>query len=169
MAEDDRLSALFVHNQERLDKILQQLNQKIESPEQRLHSITGIVNDLHDHHPWSSEERILSETLVAVGNSVIETYLATKPQLSEQAETSVQEVLQQLQRKDISADEKLDFFERITPSLNRGLSNDTVNQSAREVQQPLATVQDLLSYVASPHFLTRRWMRPQDGSQDPSS
>jgi len=169
MAEGDRLSSLFVHNQERLEKILQQLNQKTESPEQRLRSIAEVVNDLHDHHPWSSEERILSETLVAVGNSVIETYLATKPQLSEQAETLVQEVLQQLQRKDISADEKLDFFERIAPSLNQGLGNDATNQSAREVQHPFATVLYLLSYVASPHFLTRKWMRPQNSSQGPSS
>ncbi|EFH81075.1 HEPN domain-containing protein [Ktedonobacter racemifer] len=169
MAEDDRLSSLFVHNQERLSKILRLLNQKTQLPEQRLHSIAEVVNDLHDHHPWSSEDRILSETLVAVGNSVIQTYLATKPQLSEQAETLVQEVLQQLQRKDISADEKLDFFERIAPTLSQGLSNPAANQPSQGKQYPLATVLYLLSYVASPHFLTRKWMRPQNGSQGPSS
>lgn len=67
MAEDDGLSSLFVHNQERLEKILQQLEQKTEPPEKRLHFIAEAVGNLHNHH-WSSHELVRSETLTLLPN-----------------------------------------------------------------------------------------------------
>src|SRR5260370_12920103 len=46
VAEDDGLSGLFIHNQERLEKILQQLKQTTNAPEKRLHFIAADVDDL---------------------------------------------------------------------------------------------------------------------------
>jgi hypothetical protein len=155
IAEDDGLSSLFVHNQERLEMIRQQLKQTSESPEKRLNSIAEAVGDLHGHH-WSSQELIPSELLVTVGRLVIEAYLETKPQFSEEVERLVQETLQQLRQQDISIDEKLHLFQRIIMVLRQ--NNSVMDPSLLGTQQPLTIVLSLLNYLESPGFLTRKWM-----------
>lgn len=161
MAEEDGLSAMFVHNQERLEKICKQLEKTTEPPEKRLHSIVKDVGDLQEHW-WSSEKLVLSKTLVAAGRLVLQTYLETKPQLSQEGETRVQEVLQQLRQKGISEDEKLHLFEGLVTALAQGQDSSVTNPSPFETEHPFTIVSSILNYLTSPGFLTRKWFQSQN-------
>jgi hypothetical protein len=152
MAEEDGLSALFVSNQERLEKICKQLEQTNETPQNRLHSIAKDVGDLHEH--WlASENLVRSETLVAAGRLVVESYLATKPKLSKEGETKVQDVLQRLKQKDVSADEKLHLFEGLATALGQEQEPSTINPTPFEAGPPFTILSSLLNYVTSSGFL----------------
>jgi len=165
VADDEGLAEFFVHNQERLETIIQQLSETAEPPEERLNSIAAAVAELHDHH-WASQELVQSKTLVTVGKLVVKTYLETKPQLSNEDEAAVQEVLQQLDARDIEADNKLELFKRMIAVLDHGEDITVTEQPLAGVSLPGIILLSLLKYVTSPHFLTRKWIRrPQFNGQ----
>src|SRR5260370_16179230 len=118
VGEDDGLAGVVIRNQERLEKVLQQLKQTTNAPEKRLHFIAADVDDLLSYH-WDSQELLRLETMVAVGVSAIETYLDTTPRFPKETETLIQETLNQLRRKDLSADEKMPLFQKIAASLKQ--------------------------------------------------
>jgi hypothetical protein len=149
--------------------MIQQLSETAEPPEERLNSIAAAVAELHDHH-WASHELVQSKTLVTAGKLAVKTYLETKPQLSDEDEASVQGVLQQLEARDIEADNKLELFKRMMAALDHGEDITITEQPLAGVSQPGTIVLSLLKYVTSPHFLTRKWMRrPQINGQTASS
>ena len=167
VADDEGLAELFVHNQERLETIIQQLSETTEPPEERLNSIAAGVAELHDHH-WASHEFVQSKTLVTAGKLAVKTYLETKPQLSDEDEAAVQEVLQQLDARDVEADKKLELFTRMMAALDHGQDIIITEQPRAGVSQPGTILLSLLKYVTSPHFLTRKWMLPQGDGQTSS-
>ena len=111
IAEKGGLSpAFFISNEERLRKVCRQLGEAKEAPEKLLQSIAKDVFELQTYH-WESEKLVESKTLIDAGRLALETYLATNPKLSEEAEVSIITTLQKLKQKNVSDDEKLELFE----------------------------------------------------------
>lgn len=156
LADEDKLSSLFVHNQERLERICRLLGQTADTPEKRIFAIKQDVDELHEHH-WASEKQVQSETLVTVGKLTIQVLQDMKPVLSDEEETQIREVLRLLKTQDTSANKKLHLFDRITPFLRSGRGFSSEGVSPAQNAQMLETLSFLLHYITSPRFLLRTW------------
>lgn len=160
LADEDGLAPLFVSNQERLVKICERLRQTTETPEKRLRSIAKEVSELHEHW-YASEKLVQLETLTAAGKLVVETYAETKPQLTQEADIMVREVLQRLKRNDISAIEKLQSLEGFTTALSQRQAGNTASPANSDMQQSFTILTQLLNYVASPEYHFVQWYQSQ--------
>lgn len=172
IAEKGGLSpAFFINNQERLLKICRQLGEAKESPVKLLLGISKDVLELETYH-WESESLVETKTLVDAGRLALETYLATKPNLSEEAETVINSTLQQLRQKNGSEDEKLELFQRIVAIISQ------VQDQGQEVpassppyytQESRGVVISLLNYITGPGFLLRKWYKQKPPKSTPLS
>lgn len=156
IAEEDRLSSLFVHNQERLERICRQLGQTAVAPEKRILDVQQDVDELHEYW-WPSEGQVQSETLIAAGKLAIQAYLDMKPSLSHEEETQIQEILQHLQARDTTADKKLHLFKRVSPLLRSERDSFEGSIPPYQFAQAVEALSFLLRYVTSPGFLLRTW------------
>src|SRR5579883_339057 len=156
LAEESKLSSLFVHNQERLERICRLMGQTTDAPEKRIFAIKQDVDELHEHW-WPSENQVQSETLVAAGKLAIQAFQHIKPMLSDEEEIAIQEVLRLLQTREMSANKKLHLFERLTPLLRseRVFSSEAI--SPAQSAQAIEILSFLLRYVTSSGFLLRTW------------
>ncbi len=150
-AHKSRLSSLFVPNEERLKKMCEQLGQRVVKPEKRLRSIAGDIGHL-DLYRWEAGKDVQLETVLGTGRVVIQAYLETKPELSEETLTLMNTVLQQ--KKATPTFEKLRQFERLASSM-RGMNIPFEPESLFWI------VLSFVNYVAHSHFIVRAWWELQ--------
>ncbi len=156
-AHNSRLSALFISSEERLKKIGEQLRPKGVKPENRLRSVAVEISPL-DLYRWEAGEHIQLETVLGTGRMVIQTYLETKPQLSEETLTLMNTVLQQ--QKGTSLLDQLRQFERLAKSMR------DMNVSF-ESESLFGITLSFIDYVGHSHFIGRAWRQLREDKQIP--
>jgi hypothetical protein len=73
----------------------------------------------------------------------------------------VQEVLQQLQRRDATAIEKLQSLEGLAVILGQRQEGNAASPPTFDVQQSFTILTQLLNYVASPQYHFIKWYQSQ--------
>jgi hypothetical protein len=84
LAHQTQLSSLFVHNQERLERMCAKLGQTGMSPGERIRSVRGDV--LHLNNSWFEGEHLVrGEAVLGVAKRLARAYLDTVPTIPEEA------------------------------------------------------------------------------------
>jgi len=122
MAEDAKLSALLVSNQERTDQICAVLSKSQATPQERILSVMAIVRELEANDIWPQSD-VKTEAVVGTGRLLVKTLIDADPRLPEGLMNHMELILSQDSRASLDIMQPLfvDLVIHIGRTLERGL------------------------------------------------
>jgi hypothetical protein len=150
VAHQTQLSSLFVHNQERLERMCAKLDQMGTPPEERIRSVRKDVIDLNNSW-FEGEHLVKGETVLGVVKRMVRAYLDTEPTLPENALELVKGALKPAQDSTHEQfDRYLDFHRLI------GEWRGNIPRSGLEISnEPLDIILLFIGYMVTHRIINR--------------
>lgn len=141
LAEQSGLAALFVHNQQRLERICESLSNTSTPAEARLRSIAREVLALKEYQ-FDASKLVRLETILGAGKRILQAFLDTNPVVSVEVAT----LLQNMHLDASTIDETSAYVEQLLAEIRKPYQNTP--QQLRGIQEDtLGVVWNFLEYA----------------------
>ncbi len=152
------LGDMFVHNRERVASICKELSQSAVPPEERLRNIAQTVGGLHEVFSNVLEPHVEVKSVLGAAQLILQGYLDTKPQVSEEAAEAVRQAVSMSSEKDF---EKLNTLKECAAKLREERERIGPQESTF-----LTTVLSFLDYVTGAGFALRCYWEQRSTSDE---